>query len=73
MKSPMSCLFPPTGDVIGNYTHALLVAVRARGHDVRVVLPRHMAEAPSESADAANPGVKGGQRLRTTSLHGIRT
>lgn len=34
--------YPPAADGIGSYTYSFATAMRCEGHDVRVVLPRHM-------------------------------
>ena len=42
--------YPPAPDGIGRYTHLLAEAVRDRGSDVRIVVPRPVADAPPEVA-----------------------
>jgi len=44
--------YPPARDGIGDYTAALAGAVRARGHDTCVVVPRPLDGAPAEVAGA---------------------
>jgi glycosyltransferase involved in cell wall biosynthesis len=47
--------FPPARDGIGTYTQAMMVALRAAGHEARVVVPRAQAGQPDDVVGALGP------------------
>jgi glycosyltransferase involved in cell wall biosynthesis len=47
--------FPPARDGIGTYTQAMIAALRAAGHDARVVVPRAQAGQPVDVLGALGP------------------
>ena len=57
--------FPPSRDGIGTYTRALADAMRAEGHNVRVVVPRWAPGSPPEVMGGLGWGFGSLRKLRT--------
>ena len=65
--------FPPARDGIGTYTQAMMAALRARGHETRVVVPRAQESQSGEVLGALAPGSGQLASLRDEVLAGHRT
>lgn len=48
--------FPPARDGIGSYTQSMMAALRARGHETRVVVPRAQPGQPGDVLGVLRPG-----------------